>query len=284
MTHVRANGVSLHVQRLDGRHPAAPGAPPTVVFLHGLVMDNLSSFWYTLANPVARHADVILYDLRGHGRSEMPPAGYTVDDAVADLLGLLDALDVDHPVHLVGNSYGGVVALGCAIAHPDRVAGLTLIEAHFAVEGWGDHMAGSLALAAFGLDEPELQAWLSDQGGRKLNRMARAADRLINDTSLIDDLQAVRPITEEELKGIGCPTLALYGEHSDLLDRAHDLDRLVPGCDLHILPDRTHSLLMEDTATLRRLVMHQLGVVDGGSDDGDDDRRPGGGTDDGDDG
>lgn len=248
MADVVANGVRFNVQHLGS-------GDQTVVFLHGLVMDNLSSFYYTLANPMAREVEVFLYDLRGHGRSDRPPTGYTVDDAVADLDALLDALGVDRPVHLVGNSYGGVVGLGMAIAHPERVAGLALIEAHFAVEGWGHHMAGSLALAAFGLDDDDLQQWLEEQGGRKLNRMARNAEALIYETTMLDDLEAVKPLARDDLRSIGCPVLAFYGEHSDLLDRARDLDELVPDCDLRILPGCTHSVLMEATAELKATLL-----------------------------
>ena len=130
--------------------------------LHGLVIDNLSSWYYTLAHPLALVADVYLYDLRGHGRTDMPATGYSVDTNVDDLVALLDQWGIDEPVHLFGNSFGGVVSLALAHRHPERVASLFLIEAHFAVEGWGEHMAGSLALAAFGLDEDAVQAWLAE--------------------------------------------------------------------------------------------------------------------------
>src|SRR5512133_2303707 len=114
MADVTANGVRHHVQRLGA-------GDRTVVFVHGLVMDNLSSFYFTLANPVASFADVVLYDLRGHGMSERPARGYRVVDLVADLAALLDALGIAHPVALVGNSFGGLVALAFAAAHPERV-------------------------------------------------------------------------------------------------------------------------------------------------------------------
>jgi len=74
MADVVANGVRHHVQRFGK-------GERTVVFIHGLVMDNLSSFYFTLANPIAETCDVICYDLRGHGMSERPPTGYTVDSA-----------------------------------------------------------------------------------------------------------------------------------------------------------------------------------------------------------
>src|SRR5437764_271578 len=102
MADVVARGVRFHVQRL-GRGDRG-GA--TVVFLHGLVMDNLSSFYFTLANPVAQVADVMLYDLRGHGRSERPAAGYTLSDMVLDLEALLETAGIKGPIAIVGNSFG----------------------------------------------------------------------------------------------------------------------------------------------------------------------------------
>jgi pimeloyl-ACP methyl ester carboxylesterase len=253
MAEVVANGLRFHVQRLG------EGSPP-VVMLHGMVMDNLSSLYYTIANPVAQHTEVVLYDLRGHGRSERPDHGYRIVDAVDDLVALLDALGLHEPVHLLGNSYGGTVALAAAVAHPERVAGLVLIEAHFAVEGWAEHMAGSLELAGLGLEEDDLQAWLEEQGGRKLNRMARRAEELLFETTLIDDMRTARPFTFDDLRSVRCPTLALYGEHSDVLDRAHDLETHVPGCELRIYAGATHSVLMEDSDRVRADVVEWLGT------------------------
>jgi hypothetical protein len=56
MADIPANGIRFHVQRLGPSAPPAAGPGwdgPTVVFVHGLVMDNLSSFYYTLAAPLA---------------------------------------------------------------------------------------------------------------------------------------------------------------------------------------------------------------------------------------
>lgn len=252
MPEITANGLRFHVQHLS----QGDGPRPQVVMLHGLVIDNLSSWYYTIANPLARVADVHLYDLRGHGRSEMPASGYTVDDNVDDLEALLDAWGVDGPVHLFGNSFGGVVALAYAHRHPDRVASLFLIEAHFAVEGWGEHMAGSLALAAFGLDEDAVQSWLDENADRKLSRLAKRSERFLMETSLIDDLQAEEPIGF--LGEITCPTYALYGSESDILDRARELEAQVPDCTLEIVPECSHSLLTEQSALVRERALAWL--------------------------
>ncbi len=248
MPQVEANGLSFHVQVV--RHDDGTGAArPPVVMLHGLVIDNLSSWYYTLANPLAMVADVHLYDLRGHGRTTMPATGYSVAENVDDLVALLDHWGITEPVHLFGNSFGGVVSLALAHRHPERVASLFLVEAHFAVEGWGEHMAGSLALAAFGLDEDAVQDWLAENADRKLSRMAKRSERFLTETSLIDDLQAEQPIGW--LPEVACPTYALYGSESDILDRARELEAKVPDCTLEIVPGSSHSLLTEESALVR---------------------------------
>lgn len=257
MSEVTANGVRLHVQELA---PPRGGRDdkPTVVFLHGLVMDNLSSFYYTLACPAASAgANVVLYDLRGHGRSERTPTGYTVADSVADLTALLDSLGHTGPVHLVGNSYGGTVALSFAVAHPQRIASLVLIEAHFAIEGWGEQMAGTLSMIAFGLRDGDLTTW-RERHGRKLGRMAAGADELITNTSLVADLLAVTPIPAASLQAMTCPVRAVYGEESDVLEHARILEKHVPDFTLTVLPGQSHSVLMEATGYLREALVGWL--------------------------
>ncbi|SDT17053.1 alpha/beta fold hydrolase [Actinoplanes derwentensis] len=259
MVDVVARDVRFHVQRIS---PPAGGDGPVVVFLHGLILDNLSSFYYTLAGPVAAlGAETIMYDLRGHGRSERPPAGYTVDDAVDDLTALLAALGVDRPVYLVGNSYGGVVALRFALRHPRQVAGLVVIEAHTVGDGagdWTEHMSNTLTVTALGLAHDDLADQLSRLGDRKLARAARLADDLLNGTTLIDDVAANPALRGPDLKTIGCPVLAVYGEHSDLADAGRQLDRYLPDCTLHMIPGQAHTVLREATPLVRTLVLDWL--------------------------
>jgi pimeloyl-ACP methyl ester carboxylesterase len=247
---VVVNGVRHHVQRL-GRGDGTK----TFVFIHGLVMDNLSSFYFTLANPVAERADVVLYDLRGHGMSERPPTGYRVDDLVSDLAALVDALAIERPIHLVGNSFGGLVALAFAAAHPDRVAGLALIDAHDGTDGWAQQMTTSLGLKGEARDATiaaNFQSWLGRHSERKRTRLARTAEALVEGTSLIDDLRASPPLTTEALATIASPVLALYGEHSDVRARGEQLARTLPACTLEILPGCTHSVLWEATGLVRQ--------------------------------
>lgn len=261
MAEIVARGVRFHVQHLDlslgGNHPDRP----LVVFLHGLVMDNLSSWYFTVANPVARIADVLLYDLRGHGKSERVPTGYTLADMVADLHALLEATAGDRPVHLVGNSFGGLLALAYTREHPGRVASLALVDAHLGGAGFGEQMASTLSLEGEERDRKIAETfkdWLGRNSDRKRNRLADAASQLVKTTSLLADMRATPAIRPEDLSGIDIPVLAIYGERSELRAQGEAALDGLPLCAIAIVDGCTHSVLWEATEKVRRLIVEFL--------------------------
>lgn len=113
-----ANGVRLHYTRTGGDGPV-------LVVAHGVFDDGPCRT--PLVRELAHEYDVIAYDARGHGRSEAPESGYGVDDRAADLVGLLDALDVENPV-LFGHSMGGDTVLATAAAHPDLPRAVVAVD------------------------------------------------------------------------------------------------------------------------------------------------------------
>jgi len=254
MPEILANGVRLHVQRL-----APPqGVPPsgkTIVLLHGLIVDDLSSYYFTLANPLAAAGhDVVLYDLRGHGHSQRPLTGYALNDGIADLDGLLTALAIDHSVHLVGNSYGGAIAIGMAVEHPERVADVTMIEGHYADEGFGEEMAETLKLVTEGIHDEKWRMWIAERG-RKTMKLARRGVTLIEETSIEQDLLATVPHPRPALQALRIPILAIYGGASEMLDRARELERLVAGTRLIVLPDLDHRVLFNTAPYLCQVLL-----------------------------
>ncbi|CAM2066054.1 Alpha/beta hydrolase [Sulfidibacter corallicola] len=250
MTEWNIQGLNLHVQCLG----AEGLAQPAVVFLHGLVMDNLSSWYFTMANPTARERRVLLYDLRGHGRSDRPVSGYDLGSFVAELDGVIRRAAFDAPVVLVGNSFGGLLALAYAMAHPERVDSLVLIEAHAHVAGWGEEMAATLSLEGEAANHKialHFQDWLGRHSARKRNRLARNARELIQETSLIADLRRTPPITDTRIASVQVPVLALYGEHSDIRERGEALVATLPQARLKLFDGCSHSIMWEATARVR---------------------------------
>jgi pimeloyl-ACP methyl ester carboxylesterase len=249
-----ANGVRLHVQRL-----APPGGPrpdaPVVVMLHGMVIDNLASFYFSLGNALAdAGCEVVCYDLRGHGKSERTHSGYGIATAMADLSALLDELGIDRPVHLVGNSYGATLALTYGVEHAARVASLTLIEPPFRIEGLGEEMSRSLTQVLAAISDEEVEEWLTYSAGRAVGRIMRSAQSLLRDTTIAEDMLATEPFSPEKLRALPVPVLAVYGGNSEIIEQGQGLADLVPDCTLVVLEHHTHMVLREAAEYLRALL------------------------------
>ncbi|SFE27195.1 NADP-dependent 3-hydroxy acid dehydrogenase YdfG [Actinacidiphila alni] len=84
-------------------------ALPTVVLVHGY--PDSKEVWSEVADRLADRFHVVLYDVRGHGRSGAPArlrGGFTLEKLTEDFLAVADAVSPDHPVHLVGHDWGSV--------------------------------------------------------------------------------------------------------------------------------------------------------------------------------
>lgn len=113
------NGIQLHY--LDSE-----GGGPTLVMSHGLTANAYS--FVGLAHALAGDVRLIAVDLRGRGLSSKPDNGYTMEDHAADILGLLDHLDLD-VANIGGHSFGGLLTLHIGSHHPDRVARCVVMDA-----------------------------------------------------------------------------------------------------------------------------------------------------------
>ncbi|MEU2064642.1 SDR family oxidoreductase [Streptomyces sp. NPDC013455] len=100
---VRTGGVELCVAELGDPEQ------PTVVLVHGY--PDSKEVWSEVAVRLADRFHVVLYDVRGHGRSSAPEplrGGFTLAKLTDDFLAVVDAVSPDRPVHLVGHDWGSV--------------------------------------------------------------------------------------------------------------------------------------------------------------------------------
>lgn len=116
------------------------GSGTPVVFIHGLG-SSLYSWRHQLPPIVGAGYRVIAFDNRGLGFSDKPAHGYHNADYTHLVVALLDSLGIASAV-LVGHSMGGAIAAEVALAHPDRVRGLVLIDP----AGFGMRWPGVLKL------------------------------------------------------------------------------------------------------------------------------------------
>ncbi|MBV1879528.1 MAG: alpha/beta fold hydrolase [Pseudomonadales bacterium] len=119
MATITRDGVTLYYE--------VQGAGPAVLMSHGF--SATSQMWQAQHDAICREHQLITWDMRGHGRSDSPedPAEYTEEKTVADMLALLDHLDISSAV-IGGLSLGGYMSLAFHLRHPERVRALMIID------------------------------------------------------------------------------------------------------------------------------------------------------------
>jgi pimeloyl-ACP methyl ester carboxylesterase len=158
---VEWSGIKFHyLDRAGGGPPLMllPGLSATAPIFEDLIAAGLCPRFRTIA-----------LDLRGRGQSDGPPAGfnlaspaagYTMADHAADVLGLLDALELRRPV-LVGHSFGGMLALYMAAHHRERFPRIVVLDAAIALASPATRDLLQPMLARLGAEAPSWDAYLA---------------------------------------------------------------------------------------------------------------------------
>jgi pimeloyl-ACP methyl ester carboxylesterase len=115
------------------------GQGPPVVVLHGLGASHLT--WQENFEALAENFTVYAMDIPGHGDSVKEGVTYTIEAGIAFTLGFFDAMGLSSAA-LVGNSMGGLIALKVALAQPERLTHLSLID----TAGFGKEIAPFLRI------------------------------------------------------------------------------------------------------------------------------------------
>jgi 3-oxoadipate enol-lactonase len=101
------------------------GQGTPIVFLHPWSTNGY--IWYFQVFPFARTNQVVVVDHRGHGRSDKPANGYSIQEHASDVRAVLDDAKIDRAI-LVGNSIGGMIAMQFNLDYPDRVIGNLILS------------------------------------------------------------------------------------------------------------------------------------------------------------
>lgn len=265
MPEIVVDDVALHYQCF--------GEGKNLLLIHGLGA-NLA-FWFPgIASMLSQHYRVILYDLRGHGKSGMPTSGYTMAHMTRDLHALLEHLGVER-LHVVGHSFGARVAVHYAIVYPHQVATLTVADTQFRclqprirLREWSYWETWKQQLEQKGVLVPSEDEFISFHLLKHLNQVSleltqgslakkkrgpslknrdmgkRGAARweqLMETTTAKQELDdGEQKITQEDIKKIAMPTLAVYGEYSHCLASCGKLKELIKDCQVVIHPKVGH--------------------------------------------
>lgn len=268
------DGVQLYAEVQD-----APGSPVTVIFCHGYLLNSTS--WHVERATLAGRLRVVLWDLRGHGRSGWgSPPNATIDQVGRDLYAVLQATTPDGPVVLVGHSMGGMAILGLAESHPELFGG-RVIGVFLASTSAGDLSTVTVGLPArmaqvmhrvvpVTLSTLRHQARLIDAARRPLggvsylltwpylfgSRVPKPVARLTTELMASVPIQVIADFYKEliaydkraALPVLGrVPVVVVVGQ-KDLLTpvpHAEAIAAAIPGAELSVVPGAGHLLVIE---------------------------------------
>jgi 3-oxoadipate enol-lactonase len=249
-------------------HHEVAGEGPAVVLVHAGICD--SGMWDQQWRSLTGRRRVLRYDMRGYGRSPLPPEPYS---NARDLLDVMDAAGIEQAA-LVAVSMGGRVALEVALAEPARVTGLVAVgsglpghdwsaaareffEAEDAVIERGDLDAAAELNVRFWVDGPRRSPQQVDASVRdRVRRMQKRAFELQLDTWEQAEELPLAPNLADRLAEIEQPTLVLVGadDQPDIHAIAEQLMRTLPNAGFESIPNAGHVPNMEQPELFDRLV------------------------------
>ncbi len=260
MGKVTANGITLHYQQ--------KGEGDDIILVHGIT--SCIAQWYMKIFPeLSKSYRVTIYDLRGHGLSEVTTSGYDSETMAKDLLALMDHLGIEK-AHLVGHSFGGGISLHLALLHPERVRRIVLLDTGLAclrhlrlIENWPGWKKYGTVLKTFGItldrfleidrnqDVREIirkSLMIPLQSGFRKGKVALTPrlKKLVDETEMCSEFREVGALTEEALASIDTPVYAVYGATSPYEKMAEHLGGLMPNCRYELIEEAGHFYAIEE--------------------------------------
>jgi 3-oxoadipate enol-lactonase len=249
----------LH-HELDG----PPGAPVLVL---SNSLGTTGEIWDRQLPALRERFQVLRYDHRGHGRSEVPPGPYTLAELGQDLLALLDGLGIDR-VSLCGLSLGGMVGMWLAAHAPERVERLALVSTSALLgppELWAERAAVARAKGTAALAETAAARWFTPAFRR---REPEIVDGILATLATIPGegyagcCEAIGAMDlRPDLPAIEAPTLVVAALDDRATPPPH-ADAIVAGIGharRELVSDAAHLAVVEQPERITALLLEHLG-------------------------
>lgn len=263
---VNTQGLKLHYYRAG-----SPGKP-ALVLVHGITDDGLC--WEAVATELTQNFDLVMVDLRGHGKSDAPEDDYAMESMASELAGLIWALGLEKPI-LLGHSMGAMTSLTLAGLYPDLPRALLLEDpppfwnpppAQAAsqqppnpLEAWiyankrktSDDLRLEAHTNSPTWSEAEIDVWINSKHRYSLNIASILRSRAINAAALASLLQKIT-----------CPTLLIHADTArGALVRQEDIAKLrelIPHLRSTHIPGAGHNIRREQFQRYMEVIRQEL--------------------------
>lgn len=262
MPTVETNGTETYYEEYG------EGSP--LVVLHGATADH--KVWAEQLQPLADEHRVIVYDLRGHGKtSAAPRETYTVAHYVDDLAALIDALELDQPT-VLGHSFGGMIGYHFAAKHSDQLSAVVTVGSAtpqtFTTGEWVLRIALPKVITPI-MDSDRLMSglvWLQtqllgDDATGDLDEIERlreahaCAESAPEETDRSNVMRAVQDYMASDFApgDIEVDLLVMYGEDEPMIEQhAEYLESHVVDCRTMEIPDAGHNSQVDNPEFIRK--------------------------------
>ena len=263
MPYAESSGAKIHYEVFNAVAPWERRRE-TIVLHHGIGAD--PGMWAQWLPILTERYRVVRFDMRGYGRSHIPPPDFpwTLDLLTRDVLAVADAAGAER-MHLVGESMGGTIGLECAIKYPSRIATLTVSN--------GGHVGASIERVhewQRTIDEQGIKAWSDEfmsqhfhDGALDESRRAWYADRQ-ESWKRESILNAIRVLVgtdlRPQLQSVKCPVLIMHPDGSPFIpvNVAVDLYRCLANARLQVFANTRHGLPFSHAKACARLLREFL--------------------------
>jgi pimeloyl-ACP methyl ester carboxylesterase len=251
---VSVNGLQMYVEEHGHGDP--------LLLLHGGVVN--SAMWERHLPDLVAHFRVITPDSRGHGHTAHPGGSITYQMMADDTAGLIGALNLG-PTLICGYSDGGQIGLDLAVRHPEVVKAVVIGAATYR---WSpvyyDTVQPWLGVTAPGVVDPVPFLGFVDRIRSRPEFGLADRDEAYwraYQTWMSTAWTMPLPYSDDDLRGLGMPTLILAGDRDDWcapLDDMLTMYRLIPGAELAVVPGAEHGFLFHRPAAFTSVVLDFL--------------------------
>lgn len=235
----------------------AAGEGPAIIFVHGT--GGSGKVWFNQLRRFEPTHRVIAPDLPGYGQTALPESIRSIDDYPGFVRALMDAAGIAQAV-VVGNSMGGRVALQLALDHPERVAGLVLVDAS------GIRLPDKPIMNVRETDPRTFASMLFHQPVAIVERLLDSPEQQrARATMLRLTAPPLRRDMQERLGEIAAPTLVVWGESDRIIPREYGeaFARGIPGAELRVIPRAGHIPMLERPGAVNLAIADFLTRLEG---------------------
>ena len=248
-----------------------------VVLIHAFTSNTAVWLFTNTIDRLAKKYRVTAYDLRGHGSTQVTPAGYRSDEMAHDFLSIHEELNLG-PSVIVGHSFGGVIGVHAAVLKPELVKGVIFSDTYFPglkhlepdmgqSEPWADLRSqmkecdieigetvdfGGLFVKVSGMTDEQKRILSENMGPVSANWIATLG--ALAETSAGRDAFAEAGLTADLISSVKCQIFALYDEFSPFHKTREFLETNVKNIESAIVPGAKHLAPLQSTDEFLALV------------------------------